>query len=196
MKRLLGVFVFVSLLLLATLGWFFTLLVDWPMLLALGYLISFVIFRFLTGYWRWLSTLAVLLLPISVLGLYAGGIPPYFNLIPPEQVYFHLIPKEFLGLTGNDFMWNGFLLPTVGRIVPLSIQPTYQYLGFNLFAVFIWLGMWPVLGWASAQGYIDAIMPVPWHKVLFRGLLKMLFLAVISQILLSAITLWLVWLYS
>ncbi len=195
-NSLLGILIFMGLLLIALSGWFFTLLIDWSMLLIMGYIMSFFVYRFLSRRWKWMGVAVILLLPVTILSLYAGGILPYFDKMMPEQVYFHLLPKEILGITGNDFMWNGFLLVTVGRVVPLSIQPTYQYLGFNIFAALIWLGMLIVLPWASLRGYADSTVPTNWLKVFVPGLLKMVVLAVVTNALLISISLLLVWLYS
>lgn len=159
MKIIGSVVVGLILLTIALSGWFFTLIVDLPLLLVMGFLMTYFIYRYLIKVqFLWpLRKLYPFLFPISIFSLYAGGILPYFNLITPEKVYFNLIPTQFLGTSGNDFMWNGLILPFLGRIVPLSVIPTYHSIAFTIVAIEIWLAMPFVLGFACILGWSSAL---------------------------------------
>ncbi len=193
MSNVFGFLVSCCLLLAACSGWFFTLMVDLPMLIILGYATSFFIYRVLTRRWKWIGVFAPLLLPINILALWLGGVLPYLDLLTPEAVYFGLVPKEWLGASGNDFMWNGFL---GARVVPLELQPTYQHFWFTAYAIFIWLTMPLALGYASLIGYRDATVPASWHRIFWSQLLKMIVVAYIVWILTLSITRFLVWISS
>lgn len=184
--------VFLTLILLALSGWFFTLIVDLSMLIVFGYSITFFIYRVLTRKWKWMGVQALLLLPTNIIALWLGGVLPYFNVIRGENVYFNLIPSHFIGVNGNDFMWNGLILPWIGRIVPLDMLPTYQYPLFTVWAVIIWLAMPLVLGWASLRGFSHSLVDAPWYKIFFPEFFKMLALAFIVFAVVSGITLGLV----
>lgn len=147
------------LLILALSGWFFTLIVDLPLLLVMGFFMTYFIYRYLIKVpFLWpLRKFYPLLFPISIISLYFGGILPYFNLIAPEKVYFNLIPASFLGVSGNDFMWNGLILPLFGRIVPLNLIPTYHSIAFTIVAIEIWLAMPFILGLACLLGWSTAL---------------------------------------
>src|SRR3989344_1686820 len=104
-----------------------TLMVDPSMLIVLGYATTFFLYRVIVRKWKSLGVYAVFLLPANIIVLWIGGVLPYFNLMPPEAVYFGLVPKEWLGNSGNDFMWNGLTLPLLGRILPSEFVPTHRY---------------------------------------------------------------------
>ena len=191
-------------------GWFFTLIVDWSMLTLMGYTVSFFTYRIIVWAVRktknesvksWARTVGVIvifLLPLTLLSLYAGGILPYFGLLEPEQVYFGLVPSEWLGASGNDFMWNGLILPITGRVVPLEVQPTSNKFWFNVFACSIWLGMPIILASASLYGYARSLMDrsKSWIKAFLPGFVKVSLLALAELIFLMSIARFLVWIYS
>lgn len=160
MKIIISALVGLILLAIALSGWFFTLIIDLPLLLVMGFFMTYFIYRYLIKVkFLWpLRKLYPLLFPISILSLYLGGILPYFNLIAPEKVYFNLIPVQFLGLSGNDFMWNGLILPFLGRIVPLDIIPTYHNWAFTIVAIEIWIAMPFVLVYACMRGWSSALL--------------------------------------
>jgi hypothetical protein len=197
--RVLGFFVFGLLLLWSVSGWFFTLIVDLSMIIVSGYVISYLLFKFITPRWPWIGVFAPFLLPLSVLALYVGGLLPYFNLMEPEAVYFYLLPKSWLGISGNDFMWNGLTLPLIGRVMPLEMIPTcknFPLHPINLFAYVIWTLMPVVMVWSSLCGSADAVdNRMAWYKIFVPNLLKMILLAVIVWILLMSIARFLVWIY-
>lgn len=159
MKIIASIAVGLILLTIALAGWFFTLIVDLPLLLVMGFFMTYFIYRYLIKIpFLWpLRKFYPLLFPISIISLYFGGILPYFNLIAPEKVYFNLIPVQFLGTSGNDFMWNGLILPLLGRIVPLSVIPTHHSVAFTIVAIEIWLAMPFVLGFACLLGWSSAL---------------------------------------
>lgn len=188
MKNFAGIMVALFLTLVALSGWFFTLIVDVPMLLVLGYAITFFIFRVAVREWKWLGVYSVFLLPVNILALWIGGILPYFNLIAPEAVYFHIFPKEWLGVTGNDFMWNGFILPlTGGRIVPLEVIPTYHYLLFNVYAFLLWLSYPVALGYGAILGYAHSQVEAPWYQIFWPELFWMFIRAFVAFILIAGV---------
>jgi hypothetical protein len=196
--KLAGLIIFTLLIGIAASGWFFTLLVDLSMLMVLGYAITFFMYRVLARRWKWMGVWGALLLPLNILMLWAGGILPYFNLLPGEQVYFYLIPTEFIGTSGNDFMWNGLILPWITRTVPLEMMPTYNYLLFNIWAITIWIAMPVTLVWACVlRGFPDSMLgEVPWYKVFFPGLFRMIISAVFVFGFIVSVTLLLVKIYS
>lgn len=174
-----------------------TLLVDPSFLIVLGYAVTFLIYRVLVRkFWKSFGVYAVFLLPVNIVVLWIGGVLPYFNLMPPENVYFGLVPKEWLGNSGNDFMWNGLTSPILGRVLPIEFVPTYRYLLFNIYAFLIWLSYPIILGWASLRGYAHSIVDAPWYKIFFPELLKMCLLAVAIFILLSCIALGIARIYT
>jgi hypothetical protein len=192
MKIIASVFVGLILLTITLSGWFFTLIIDLPLLLVMGFFMTYFIYRYLIKVpFLWpLRKFYPLLFPISIIALYLGGILPYFNLIAPEKVYFNLIPSQFLGISGNDFMWNGLILPFLGRIVPLNLIPTYHSIAFTIVAIEIWLAMPFVLGFACLLGWSSAlenakpkeIWPV-FLGVLLTGIVLFLILVGIATIL-------------
>lgn len=174
-----------------------TLLVDPSILIVLGYAVTFLIYRVVVRkWWKSFGVYAAFLLPINIIVLWIGGVLPYFNLMSPENVYFGLVPKEWLGNSGNDFMWNGLTLPILGRVLPLEFFPTYRHFLFNIYAALIWLSYPIILGWASFRGYAHSKVEAPWYNIFFLELLKMCLLAVATFILLSSIALGIARIYS
>ncbi len=173
--------VFFFLLIICCSTWFFTIIVDYSLLIVLGYFMTYFIYRYLAkvkSLWR-LRKLFPLLFVGSVVALWLGGIMPYLNLMEPTAVYFGLIPQHVLGQSGNDFMWNGLVLPLIGRTVPLELIPTYQYFWFNVVAVLFWIGIPIVMGWACLKAFAHAMLNVSifsWR--LWREWLKMILIAV------------------
>ena len=198
--KLFLILLLIPVLLLTVSGWFFTLMVDLPMIIVLGYATSYFLFKVVTPKLPWFGVFAPALIPLSIIALYFGGILPYFNLMEPEAVYFYLLPKSWLGISGNDFMWNGLTLPLIGRVMPLEMLPTSQNFflhPINLFAYAIWALMPIAMIWSSLCGAADAIDDrISWHKIFIPNLLKMILIAVSVWILLMSITRFLIWIYS
>lgn len=180
MDKSIGIIVFCLLILISLCGWFFTLIVDLSMLIVLGYAVTFVIYRVFARKWKWIGVYAVLLLPINIIALWLGGILPYFDVARGEQVYFHLVPTEYIGESGNDFMWNGLILPWIGRIVPLEMTPTYQYLPFTILAIIVWVMMPVVLVRSCLYAWVRTMEPKPWYKIFIPDMLRMIFYALIT----------------
>lgn len=188
-EKILPVIVFLFLLAICSIGWFFTILVDYSLLIILGYFMTYLIYRHVIKVkflWR-LRRFYPLLFVGSVLALWFGGVLPYFNLMEPSAVYFNLIPQHILGQTGNDFMWNGLILPFISRTVPLELTPTYQYFWFNLVAIVFWIGIPIVQGWACLQAFADALLNTTWRK-LWRKWLKMILLGIAVFIFMIGLT--------
>lgn len=188
-ERILPYIIFSALLAVCSIGWFFTILVDYTLLIVLGYFMTYVIYRHIIKVkflWR-LRRLYPLLFVASVLALWFGGVMPYFNLMEPSAVYLGLVPAEILGQTGNDFMWNGLILPFIDRTVPLELTPTYQYLWFNVLAILFWLGIPLVQGWACLQAFSDALLNTTW-RVLWRKWLKIILLGIAVFIFMVGLT--------
>lgn len=183
------------LLLISCLGWFFTLTLDLSLIIIFAYPISFLVYR-LAKKQPWMGKWAWILILVSVLALWSGGIPPYFNLMEPEDVYFGMVPSEWLGENGNDFMWNGLTLPIIGRIVPLEMTPTYQFPLFTIYAVFVWLMMPFAMIGVARFGRADAQADIPWQKIFFPELGRMFLLAAAVFISNAANIKFLVWIYS
>lgn len=201
MKKMIGVAYFFFLIFIALCGWFFTLLVDNSMLIVLGFVFSFITYRvFVRRYWMSLGVYSIFLLPLNIIALWVGGTMPYWNIIPPESVYFNLLPKEWLGNSGNDFMWNGLLLPIIGRVIPENVIPTTRYTLFTVYAIFVWATYAAVLTASSCYGYSMSVVgtelkpdknfvTVAWYNIFFVELLKMCLLAVATFVLLSSLAL-------
>lgn len=189
MKKIAGVLVAVALLLIALSGWFFTLLVDIPMLLVLGYAVTFFIYRVPARKWKFIGVYAAFLFPINILMLWVGGVLPYLNLMTPEAVYFYVLPAKWLGISGNDFMWNGLTLPIIGRILPLESVPTYRHFLFNAYALLLWFCYPLALGLASLRAYAHSLVNAPWYRIFFPELLKRILLAVVIFVVTSGIAL-------
>jgi hypothetical protein len=130
--------------------------------------------------------------------MWLGGVLPYFNLIPPARVYFGMFPSDWLGVNGNDFMWNGFLIALgIKRVVPLELQPTYHYFWFNLYVILYWLSFIPTLGWAVLKGRQTAFLKLdPLNPKLNLERLKIILLAGIWLIIDLALARFLVWIYT
>lgn len=188
-EKILPWIIFAALLVVCSIGWFFTIIVDYSLLIILGYFMTYFIYRHVIKVkflWR-LRRFYPLLFVGSVLALWFGGVLPYFNLIEPSAVYFNLIPQHILGQTGNDFMWNGLILPFISRTVPLELIPTYKYWAFNVVAIVFWLGIIAVQGWACLQGFSDALLNTTWRK-LWRKWLKMILLGIAVLIFMIGLT--------
>jgi hypothetical protein len=138
-----------------------TFAIDHCMLVFFGYWTTRGIFRqggLVTWcrpkpFWR---VIFVALAPLSIFSIWYGGVVTYWRLAPAGSVYFDLIPLSAIGMTdGNDFMWNGFLLPLIGhRIVPLNLIPTSG--AFTAWGIFLWLSQPIAFGWAVLKGNADA----------------------------------------
>lgn len=104
-------------------------------------------------FWR---ILFVALGPLSIFGIWYGGIMTYWRFQSAEAVYLGLAPTWFIGMSdGNDFMWNGFLLPLLGeRIVPLEMIPTSG--AFTIWGILLWLSQPIAFGLAVLKGNADA----------------------------------------
>ncbi|MDA2922785.1 hypothetical protein MYX07_06005 [Patescibacteria group bacterium AH-259-L07] len=108
---------------------------------------------------------------VSVLALWAGGIPTYFELVESGSVYFGLVPQTFVGpVNGNDFMWNGFGVHLLmGRVVPEVLIPTHRYLAFTILAILSWIFCWVSLLWGCLFGNAVASLKNPkWYRLLFE----------------------------
>ena len=137
-------------------------------------------------------------IPITIIAMWIGGTLPYFNLIPAESVYAGLFPAGWLGVNGNDFMWNGFLFPLgIGRIVPLTLQPTHQFALFNIYAVVYWLSLPIVMLLAIAKGRHSAFLKIRgFHSGLFKEKLMIFSLTVFYLIFDATLATLLVQIYS
>lgn len=193
-EKILPVVIFLVLLAICCSTWFFTIIVDYAMLIVLGYFMTYFIFRYLIKVkflWR-LRKFYPLLFLGSVLALWIGGVLPYLNLIEPSAVYLGLVPAKILGQTGNDFMWNGLVLPLIGRTVPLELTPTYQYFWFNVVAIIFWIGIIPVMGWSCLKGFGQAManasifswrLWIEWFKIILIAVAVFVFMIGLAHLL-------------
>lgn len=94
--------------------------------------------------------------PLTFLLMWTLGMIPYFNWMYPPDVYFGIFSESVVGVTGNDFMWNGFLLGFGLRVVPSEFIPTYHYAIFNIYAVLYWLSFVPVFMFGVSEGRTTA----------------------------------------
>ena len=173
---------FVAWALLSTGMFFGTFLIDHSTMILFGYWITYAIYnrrgiQYRVGrailmaesrdanpsFLRWLKSvldrLFPITFPVSIIVLWIGGFLPYMNLVPPESVYAGLFPKEWLGVNGNDFMWNGFLLPIIGeRIVPLgALSNELTSLG-TMYGLLYWASFPFFLGWSVSRGRSTAFL--------------------------------------
>lgn len=170
----------------------FALMVDWSMQLILGYTVTFVLYRWGTRWWPALTLAGLGLFVATILGFWTFGLLPFFGFMSIPPIYETLIQT----VNSNDFMWNGLVPFFKERVVPLELIPTTSNPWFIAYAVLIWLGMIPVLGWACFHGMADAMNErVTWYKLFFPKFLRMCFWAVASFVFLVAGARLLVWLH-
>lgn len=136
--------------------------------------------------------------PLTLLLMWVGGLMPYFNLIYPPDVYFGIFPESVVGVLGNDFMWNGFLLAFRGaRLVPLELIPTYKYFIFNIYAVLYWLSFIPVFMWGLSEGRSSAFLKLHlFHPFLWKERIKIIMIGVAWLLFDAAMILLVVWLFN
>jgi len=92
-------------------------------------------------------------------------------------------------------MWNGFIMVLFGgRLVPLTLIPTYAFAIFTVWAVIIWLLMPGFLIFGVHRGLVHALMPAAWSTFeRLRATAEMFALGFIFSFLTAAITaLWVV----
>lgn len=194
-----------------------TFIIDHAMMTFLGYLVTYNLYKLRGKQWNlgvaalknpgvsfygkrkgffdrfWLMTF-----PLSIISLWIGGALPYLNLVEPESVYFYAFPASWLGVNGNDFMWNGFIIAfTEKRALPLEFLPTTQYFWFNVYAVLYWLSFPVVLGLAVARGRQTAFLNVySAHSRLWLERAKVFLIATVWLIIDIAMVRFLYWIYS
>lgn len=133
--------------------------------------------------------------PLTLFLMWIGGIMPYFNWIPPADVYFGIFPEGWLGRNGNDFMWNGFLLAFGDyRIIPFEMLPTYRYLLFNIYAVIYWLSFIPTFMWGVSEGRSLAGLKVHGlHPYVWKRSARVILISVFALIFDAAMALFVRW---
>lgn len=134
--------------------------------------------------------------PLTFLMMWTLGMMPYFNWIYPPDVYFGIFSESVVGVTGNDFMWNGFLLGfNELRVVPVDLLPTYRYAIFNIYAVLYWLSFIPVFVYGVSQGRTTAFERFHWrHPYLWKERAKIIAIGIGAIIFDLAMIRFLVWL--
>ncbi len=171
---------------------FGTFIVDPALLFINGYFMTYILYKCviprvkISGVRRF----CVLLFPITLLSLWLGGVLPYFNLVSSKDVYMGLLPQWFIGsLQGNDFMWNGLGIHLLfGKLVPEALLPTYQYFGFNVLAVVVWILYLPILGWGVLEGQAAALIAKPHLGRLLLEWLRIIVVGISLSILVAALT--------
>ena len=170
--------------------------VDMILIMALAWCLVFLILKIFTrkqiGFTK--SSIAML---IPVVALCLFGINCYFYFLYPKNICTGFVAPDpsWMGVNSYDFIWNGLGLPIVGRVIPLELMPTYKDPLFTIYAFLIW-GLMPVtMGWSVVQGRSYAVVPLPWYKPFFRGLLKILVLAAMVYVLILSLARLLVWIH-
>ena len=133
--------------------------------------------------------------PLTLLFMWIGGIMPYFNWIDPVSVYFGIFPVEWLGGTGNYFMWNGFLTAFGIEVVAPELLPTGLNPFFFGYASLYWLSFIPVFMFGVSEGRALAFLKLhPFHPYLWKHRAKMIMfaaLAILADIALIRLVVWL-----
>lgn len=191
-----------------------TFIIDHALLLVMGYVCTYNIYKTRgkqwnygvaalkfpnVGFYRWrkkfMDRFWLMTFPLSVLSLWIGGFFPYINAIPPESVYCYAFPKEWLGINGQDFMWNGFIIALFDkRIIPLEFLPTWKYPLFNAYAGLYWASIIFFLGFGVAKGRQTAFTKVySGHSKFLREFAKIFTIAVFWFMIDMAMARFLLW---
>lgn len=180
---------------------FGTFIVDPFLLYFLGYLVTRFAYTTITPRLKIsiVRRALPLLFVVSIVSLWLGGILPYFNLVSSRDVYFGLLPQDFVGPeNGNSFMWNGLGVSKVfgKNIVPEHLIPTYHYFWFNVLACLIWLS-YPIIQFLGVmKGNAEALLSKMSFWKFFIQLLKAFLIGLFFSLSVAACTCLVVWYYS
>lgn len=180
---------------------FGTFIVDPFLLYFLGYLVTKFIYKNVAPRLKnsALRRAFPLLFVISIISLWIGGILPYFNVVTSCDVYFGLLPQDFIGPeNGNSFMWNGLGINKVfgKNIVPDNLIPTYRYFWFNVLAILVWLS-YPVIQFLGVmRGNAEALISKPTFWRSLGSLAKAFLIGLFFSLTIAAFTSLIVMLYS